>query len=103
MFFENEQPVLTFPTVLLRCYRWATKFKLDTAALREKEELHVKWGEILRVAKVEKIDIDSRCASLRGRSALLRERRTRLEQEVANSRAQLPPDDAMWVDGWNVN
>lgn len=91
--------MLTFPTVLLRYYRWATKFKLETAALRGKEELHVKWGEILKVAKAERIDIDSRCASLRGRSALLRERRARLEQEVANSRAQLPPDDARYVDG----
>ena len=74
-----------------------TKFKLETAALREKEELQAKWGEILHAAKAERVNLESRCSELRGKSTMMRERRGLQEQEVANIRAQLPSGAAGWV------
>lgn len=67
----------------------AEQVKLGQAALREKEELDTKWVEILLAAKAERADLESRSAAMRGRGAVLRERRARLQDEVDRGRAQL--------------
>lgn len=77
-----------------------TQAKLGKAALREKKELYAKWGEILLAAKVERADLEARCAALRGRGAVLRERRRQLQDEVDSSRARLftaKAGDRRWV------
>ncbi|CAN0391683.1 unnamed protein product [Ectocarpus sp. 8 AP-2014] len=63
--------------------------RLEKAALREKEELNGKWLQILDAARRERVDLDAKSSALRGRCAVLRERRGRLQQEVDRSRAQL--------------
>lgn len=63
--------------------------KLGKAALLEKEELNAKWGQILGAARAEREDLEARSAALRGRCAVLKERRGRLQQEVDRGRAQL--------------
>eukprot|EP00903_Cladosiphon_okamuranus_P008889 g8509.t3 len=67
----------------------STEVKLGEDALREKEELDTKWGEILLAAKAERADLESRSAAMRGRGAVLREKRARLQDDVDRGRAQL--------------
>lgn len=71
------------------CAACGEQVKLGQAALREKEELDAKWGEILLAAKSERADLDARSAALRGRGAVVRERMARLQDEVDRSHAQL--------------
>lgn len=66
-----------------------TQVRLEKAALREKEELNGKWLQILEAARRERVDLDATSSALRGRCAVLKERRGRLQQEVDRSRAQL--------------
>lgn len=73
--------------------RRMSQLKLETVALREKQELNSKWGQILQTAKTEQVDLKARSAALRGRCAVLKDRRARLEQEVSRSRAQLCTGD----------
>lgn len=67
---------------------WALQVELETASLREKEELNEKWGRVLRVAQTERVGLESKAAALRDRCAALKERRRKLEQDVDRSRAQ---------------
>ncbi|CAM9172353.1 unnamed protein product [Pylaiella littoralis] len=67
----------------------STEVKLEKVALREKEELNANWGQILRAAKAERVDLEARASALRGRCAVLKERRRRVQQEVDRTRAQL--------------
>ena len=71
------------------CSPWVLQVELETASLREKEELNAKWGQILQVAKTERVGLESKASALRDRCAALKERRRRIEQDVDRSRAQL--------------
>ncbi|CAM9297243.1 unnamed protein product [Scytosiphon promiscuus] len=75
--------------VLTELAKISTEVKLERASLREREELSLKWAEILRAAKADRLDIASKSVALRGRCSMLKERRACLEQEVDRSRAQL--------------
>eukprot|EP00904_Undaria_pinnatifida_P001449 jgi/Undpi1/11304/HiC_scaffold_30.g13602.m1 len=66
----------------------SAEVELETASLREKEELNEKWGRVLRVAQTERVGLESKAAALRDRCAALKERRRKLEQDVDRSRAQ---------------
>ena len=65
------------------------KVELETASLREKEELNAKWGQIMQVAKTERVDLESKASALQDRCTALKERRRRIEQDVDRGRAQL--------------
>ncbi|CAM9450352.1 unnamed protein product, partial [Ectocarpus sp. 13 AM-2016] len=67
----------------------SAEVRMEKAALREKEELNGKWLQILEAARRERVDLDATLSALRGRCAVLKERRGRLQQEVDRSRAQL--------------
>lgn len=81
-------------SIIPSCHaRWMSQLKLETVALREKQELNSKWGQILQTARAEQVDLKARAAALRGRCAVLKDRRDRLEQEVGRSRVQLCTGD----------
>lgn len=75
--------------LLLLLLLHSRQVKLEKVALREKEELNANWGQILRAAKAERVDLEARASALRGRCAVLKERRRRVQQEVDRTRAQL--------------
>lgn len=72
-----------------RGFPGSCKVELETASLREKEELNAKWGQIMQVAKAERAGLELKARTLQDRCAALKERRRRIEQDVSRSRAQL--------------